>query len=44
MDKKILALGYTPKDKGGKQTTGLATGIFDLHDAVNALNCDFKII
>lgn len=42
--KKILAFGYIPKQLGGKQTTGLATGIFDLHDAVNALNSDYKIL
>lgn len=41
--KKILALGYIPKGKGGKQETGLATGIFDLHDAVNKLSSDYKI-
>ena len=35
---KVLALGYLPKWRGGRQTTGLATGIFDLHDAVNELN------
>ena len=35
---KVLALGYLPKWRGGLQTTGLATGIFDLHDAVNELN------
>lgn len=34
----VLALGYLPKWRGGRQTTGLATGIFDLHDAVNELN------
>ncbi|MDA3779552.1 MAG: hypothetical protein PF487_04910 [Bacteroidales bacterium] len=44
MTKTILAFGYIPKGKGGKQTTGLATGIFDLHDAVNAINSDYKII
>jgi len=42
--KKILAFGYIPKQLGGKQTTGLATGIFDLHDAVNQLNSDYKIL
>lgn len=35
---KVLALGYLPKWRGGRQATGLATGIFDLHDAVNELN------
>jgi len=35
---KVLALGYLPKWRGGLQTTGLATGIFDLHDTVNELN------
>lgn len=35
---KVLALGYLPKWRGGRQTTGLATGIFDLHDAVNEQN------
>ena len=35
---KVLALGYLPKWRGGRQLTGLATGIFDLHDAVNSLN------
>jgi glycosyltransferase involved in cell wall biosynthesis len=44
MSKTILALGYIPKGKGGKQTTGLATGIFDLHDAVNQLNSEFKVV
>ena len=44
MSKTILAFGYIPKGKGGKQTTGLATGIFDLHDAVNQLNSEFKVI
>ena len=34
----VLALGYLPKWRGGRQTTGLATGIFDLNDAVNELN------
>lgn len=44
MTKTILAFGYIPKGKGGKQETGLATGIFDLHDAINNLNTDYKII
>lgn len=42
--KTVLAIGYIPKGKGGKQETGLATGIFDLHDFVNQLNSDFKVI
>lgn len=42
--KKILALGYIPKWKGGLQKTGLATGLFDLHDSVNALNDEYEII
>lgn len=42
--KKILAIGYIPKQFGGKQTTGLATGIFDLHDSVNALNSEYQVI
>jgi glycosyltransferase involved in cell wall biosynthesis len=42
--KTILAFGYIPKEKGGKQTTGLGTGIFDLHDSVNALHSDYNII
>jgi len=44
MKKIILAIGYIPKGKGGKQETGLATGIFDLHDAVNQQNSGFKVI
>jgi glycosyltransferase involved in cell wall biosynthesis len=44
MTKTILAFGYIPKSKGGKQLTGLATGIFDLHNTVNLLNTEFKVI
>ncbi len=44
MNKTILAFGYIPKSKGGKQLTGLATGIFDLHNTVNLLNSECKII
>lgn len=40
---KVLALGYIPKWKGGRQKTGLATGLFDLHDAVNALGEDVQV-
>lgn len=40
---KVLALGYLPKWRGGRQLTGLATGIFDLHDSVNNLNDDINI-
>lgn len=40
---KVLALGYIPKWKGGRQKTGLATGLFDLHDAVNALGEDVHV-
>ena len=42
--KKVLALGYIPKWKGGQQKTGLATGLFDLHDAVNSLNEDIEVV
>lgn len=42
--KKILAFGYIPKQFGGKQTTGLATGIFDLHDSVNEQKTYYKVI
>lgn len=41
---KVLALGYLPKWRGGLQTTGLATGIFDLHDTVNALNQGIEVV
>lgn len=41
---KILALGYLPKWKGGSQKTGLATGLFDLHDAVNGLHNDCQVV
>lgn len=41
---KVLALGYVPKWRGGRQTTGLATGLFDLHDAVNALHQDVEVV
>ena len=40
---KVLALGYIPKWRGGRQSTGLATGIFDLHDAVNSIGEDIKV-
>lgn len=40
---KVLALGYIPKWKGGRQKTGLATGLFDLHDSVNALDSDISV-
>ncbi len=40
---KVLALGYLPKWRGGRQTTGLATGIFDLHDAVNEIGGDVSV-
>lgn len=42
--KKILALGYVPKWKGGLQKTGLATGLFDLHDSVNSLHSDYQVV
>lgn len=41
--KKVLALGYLPKWRGGRQTTGLATGLFDLHDAVNETSSDYEV-
>lgn len=41
--KKILALGYLPKWRGGRQSTGLATGLFDLHDAVNEVSSDYEV-
>ncbi len=41
---KVLALGHLPKWRGGRQTSGLATGIFDLHDSVNSLNADIEVI
>ncbi|MBD1386231.1 glycosyltransferase family 4 protein [Mucilaginibacter rigui] len=44
MKKKILIFGYLPKDKGGKQETGLATGIFDLHNAIAGLETDYDIL
>ena len=40
---KVLAFGYVPKWKGGKQLTGLATGIFDLHNAINELDNDIQV-
>ena len=40
---KVLAFGYVPKWKGGKQLTGLATGIFDLHNAINDLDNDIRV-
>ncbi len=42
--KKVLALGYLPKWRGGLQKTGLATGIFDLHNAVNAVSQDVEVV
>lgn len=42
--KKILALAFLPYWKGGKQTSGLATGIFDLHDAVNSLHGEYEVV
>lgn len=41
--KKILALGYLPKWRGGRQASGLATGLFDLHDAVNEVCSDIEV-
>lgn len=41
--KRVLALGYIPKSKGGLQASGLATGIFDLHNAVNELEANVKV-
>lgn len=43
MKKKILALGYIPKWRGGRQSTGLATGLFDLHDAVNEVSDEYEV-
>ena len=43
MKKKVLVFGSLPKWKGGIHKTGLATGIFDLHDAVNSLGSEFEI-
>lgn len=40
---KVLVLGSLPKWKGGIHKTGLSTGIFDLHDAVNSLHEDIEI-
>ena len=42
--KKVLALGYIPKWRGGRQLTGLATGLFDLHNSVNELNLGYKVV
>ena len=39
-----MALGYLPKWRGGLQTTGLATGIFDLHESVNGLDQNIDVI
>ena len=44
MKKKVLALGYLPMWRGGRQATGLATGLFDLHDAVNEITDEFEVI
>lgn len=44
MQKTILVFGYIPKARGGKQTTGLATGIFDLHNAVNTKKSKFNTV
>lgn len=41
--KKVLAFGYLPKWRGGKQSTGLATGLFDLHNAVNEVSSEFEV-
>ncbi len=41
---KVLALGYLPKWRGGLQQTGLATGIFDLHNTVNEINQDIEVV
>ena len=41
--KKVLALGYLPKWRGGKQSSGLATGLFDLHDAINEVCSDIDV-
>lgn len=43
MKTKVLALGYIPKGKGGRQVSGLATGLFDLHNAVNELQFDIQV-
>lgn len=42
--KKVLALGYLPKWRGGLQTSGLATGIFDLHNAVNIVSQNVEVV
>lgn len=41
--KNVLALGYIPKWRGGRQSTGLATGLFDLHDAVNEVSDEYEV-
>lgn len=41
---KVLSLGYLPKWKGGLQQTGLATGIFDLHNSINELNQNVEVV
>ena len=42
--KKVLALGYIPKWRGGGQLTGLATGLFDLHNAVNQIEEGYRVV
>ena len=42
--KKVLALGYIPKWRGGEQLTGLATGLFDLHNAVNQVSNEYRVV
>lgn len=41
---KVLALGYLPKWRGGLQQTGLATGLFDLHNTVNELEQNVEVV
>ena len=40
---KVLSIGYLPKDKGGRQTTGLATGIFYLEDSINYFSDKYQV-
>lgn len=41
--KKVLVFGYLPQALGGKQYTGLATGIFDLHNNIDTYSKDFQV-
>lgn len=40
MKKVMLVFGSVPLDKGGKQTHGLARGVFDLHQAIHRFSHD----